>query len=68
MSAGLGLDGVVSRIGVRKGMSEMADRQERWREEHRSHEPSSGLNGVEACLTLSEQYGDLFWGRKLIER
>ena len=26
------------------------------------------LNGVEACLTVSEQYGDLFWGRKLMER
>jgi predicted nucleotidyltransferase len=49
-------------------MSEMANRQERWREEHRSHEPSPDLNGLEACLTLSEQYGDLFWGRKLMER
>jgi predicted nucleotidyltransferase len=27
-----------------------------------------GLNGVETCLTLSEEYGDLFWGRKLMER
>ena len=27
-----------------------------------------GLNGVETCLTLSEEYGDLFGGRKLMER
>jgi hypothetical protein len=27
-----------------------------------------GLNGVETCLMLSEEYGDLFWGRKLMER
>jgi predicted nucleotidyltransferase len=27
-----------------------------------------GLNGIETCLTLSEEYGDLFWGRKLMER
>jgi len=27
-----------------------------------------GLNGVETSLTLSEEYGDLFWGRKLMER
>ena len=26
------------------------------------------LNGVETCLTLSEEYGDLFGGRKLMER
>jgi hypothetical protein len=27
-----------------------------------------GLNGVETCLTLSEEYGDLFGGRKRMER
>ena len=27
-----------------------------------------GLNGVETCLTLSEEYGDLFGGRKLMEQ
>jgi hypothetical protein len=27
-----------------------------------------GLNGVETCLMLSEEYGDLFGGRKLMER
>ena len=27
-----------------------------------------GLNGVETCLTLSEEYGALFGGRKLMER
>jgi hypothetical protein len=27
-----------------------------------------GRNGVETCLMLSEEYGDLFWGRKLMER
>ena len=27
-----------------------------------------GLNGVETCLTLSEEYGALFWGLKLMER
>ena len=27
-----------------------------------------GLNGVETCLALSEEYGELFWGRKLMER
>jgi hypothetical protein len=27
-----------------------------------------GLNRVETCLMLSEEYGDLFWGRKLMER
>jgi hypothetical protein len=26
-----------------------------------------GLNGIETCLALSEEYGDLFWGRKLME-
>jgi predicted nucleotidyltransferase len=37
-------------------------------EEHRLSGLLPGLNGVETCLTLSEEYGDLFWGRKLMER
>jgi hypothetical protein len=37
-------------------------------EEHRSTGLLPGLNGVETCLTLSEEYGALFWGRKLMER
>jgi hypothetical protein len=37
-------------------------------EESRSDDLLPGLNGVETCLTLSEDYGDLFWGRKLMER
>jgi hypothetical protein len=36
--------------------------------EHRSGDLLPGLNGLETCLALSEQYGDLFWGRKLMER
>jgi hypothetical protein len=36
--------------------------------EARSDDVRPGLNGVETCLTLSEDYGDLFWGRKLMER
>ena len=38
------------------------------REERPSGHLLPRLNGVETCLTLSEQYGDLFWGRKLMER
>jgi len=34
----------------------------------RSDDIRPGLNGVETCLTLSEDYGDLFWGRKLMQR
>src|SRR5262247_1638733 len=37
-------------------------------EEHRVTGLLPGLNGVETCLTLSEEYGDLFWGRKLMEQ
>jgi hypothetical protein len=37
-------------------------------EEHRFTGLLPGLNGVETCLSLSEEYGDLFWGRKLMER
>ena len=37
-------------------------------EDHRSTGLLPGLNAVETCLTLSEEYGDLFWGRKLMER
>ncbi|MBI4641006.1 MAG: hypothetical protein HY731_09945 [Candidatus Tectomicrobia bacterium] len=39
-----------------------------WLEEHRSDDLLPELNGVETCLTLSEDYGALFWGRKLMER
>jgi predicted nucleotidyltransferase len=45
----------------------MANGQGNRSTEHRSGDLLPGLNGVEACLTLSEQYGDLFWGRKLME-
>jgi hypothetical protein len=37
-------------------------------EEPRGDSLLPGLNGVETCLTLSEDYGDFFWGRKLMER
>jgi hypothetical protein len=37
-------------------------------EDRRSTGLLPGLNAVETCLTLSEVYGDLFWGRKLMER
>lgn len=46
----------------------MGNRQRNRLKEHRSGHLLPGLNGVEACLALSEQYGDLFWGRKLMER
>jgi predicted nucleotidyltransferase len=46
----------------------MANRRGLWREERRSAGSSPGRNGVEVCLTLSEEYGDLFWGRKLMDR
>jgi predicted nucleotidyltransferase len=37
-------------------------------EEYRSDHLPTGGNGMEMCLTLSETYGDLFWGRRLMER
>jgi hypothetical protein len=46
----------------------MGKPQEHRVEESRSDHLLPGLNGVETCLTLSEDYGDLFWGRKLMER
>jgi hypothetical protein len=46
----------------------MRDLRENGVDEHRSDYLLPGLNGVETCLTLSEEYGDLFWGRKLMER
>jgi hypothetical protein len=46
----------------------MGKRRRNWVEEQGSNDLLPGLNGVETCLTLSEEYGDLFWGRKLIER
>ncbi|MBI3329600.1 MAG: hypothetical protein HYZ81_23210 [Nitrospinae bacterium] len=39
-----------------------------WVEERRSDYLLPGINGVETCLTLSQEYGALFWGRKLMER
>jgi hypothetical protein len=46
----------------------MGKRRRNWVEEQGSDGLLPGLNGVETCLTLSEEYGDLFWGRKLLER
>lgn len=46
----------------------MDTRRGNWVDEKRSESLLPGLNGVETCLTLSEEYGDLFWGRKLMER
>ena len=46
----------------------MGNRRRTWIDEHRSEDLLPGCNGVETCLTLSEEYGDLFWGRKLMER
>ena len=46
----------------------MGKRRRKWAEERGSDDLLPGLNGVETCLTLSEEYGDLFWGRKLMER
>jgi hypothetical protein len=46
----------------------MGKRRRNWVEEQGSDGLLPGLNGVETCLTLSEEYGDLFWGRKLMER
>ena len=46
----------------------MGNRRRKWLEEQGSDDILPGLNGVETCLTLSEEYGDLFWGRKLMER
>jgi hypothetical protein len=36
-------------------------------EESRANDFLSRLNGVDIYLTLSEDYGDLFWGLKLME-
>jgi hypothetical protein len=46
----------------------MAHRQGNWGDEQHAEALLPGLNGVETCLTLSEEYADLFWGRKLMER
>jgi hypothetical protein len=46
----------------------MQTRRGNWVDEKRSESLLPGLNGAETCLTLSEEYGDLFWGRKLMER
>jgi hypothetical protein len=46
----------------------MGKRRRNWVEEQGFDGLLPGLNGVETCLTLSEEYGDLFWGRKLMER
>ena len=37
-------------------------------EKQRSNHLLQARNGAETCLALSEEYGDLFWGGKLIER
>lgn len=46
----------------------MGKRKGKWLEERRSDYLLPGLNGMETSLTLSEVYGDLFWGGKLMER
>jgi hypothetical protein len=46
----------------------MGKPQEHKVEESRADYSLAEPNGVETCLTLSENYGDLFWGRKLMER
>jgi len=46
----------------------MRDLRDNGLDEHRSDDLLPGLNGVETCLALSEEYGELFWGRKLMER
>jgi hypothetical protein len=46
----------------------MGKPQEHKVEESRADYSLKEPNGVETCLTLSENYGDLFWGRKLMER
>ncbi len=46
----------------------MGNRQRDRLKERRAGQLLPRLNGVEGCLWLSEQYGDLFWGRKLMER
>jgi len=37
-------------------------------EEHRPHDLRPELNAIETSLALSEEYGALFWGRKLMEQ
>ncbi len=46
----------------------MGNRQGNRVTEHRSDDSRPGPSGLETCLTLSEEYGALFWGRKLMEQ
>jgi len=46
----------------------MGKRKGSWLAEHRSEYLLPGLNGVETCLALAEEYGALFGGRRLMER
>ncbi|HXH13966.1 MAG TPA: hypothetical protein VNP04_29895 [Alphaproteobacteria bacterium] len=46
----------------------MGNRPESREQGQRSDRPELERHGVETCLTLSEEYGALFWGRKLMER
>lgn len=55
-------------VATCQGRAFMETRHQIQPEKRRSEYLLPGLNGVETCLTLSEEYGALFWGRKLMQQ